>query len=180
MGMKHSILVTGALLGALLIGSRYYMYSPLYTKVTRATALIYPTKGNSGAGVIKFAEEKEGLHITAHLTGLTPGEHGFHIHEFGMCNCDDAVCAGDHYNPTNSKHGGPDDNDRHAGDFGNIVADEQGIGRYDRVDKQATLNGPHSIIGRTVIIHAGADDFTTQPSGNAGARIACGIVGIAK
>ncbi len=174
------ILFTLALIAAALYaGSTYYYYSPLYTKVTYASAIIYPTKGNTASGVATFSQEKEGLHVHVQVSGLTPGEHGFHIHEYGSCACDDAKCAGDHFNPTHQPHGGPAAIHRHVGDMGNIVADEQGIGTLDYIDTLATLNGPHSIIGRGVIIHEKADDLTTQPTGNAGSRVGCGVVGIA-
>lgn len=178
--LKIALLLATTALVSLAIGSSYYYYSPLYPAVTKATAVIVPTKGNVVHGVVTFTQEPQGLHIVAKLENLTPGKHGFHIHEFGNCACPDAVCAGDHFNPTGSKHGGPDSKERHVGDFGNIVADESGVGTYDAIDTHATLNGPHSIVGRTVIIHAGEDDLTSQPSGNAGARIGCGVVGISK
>lgn len=178
--MKHFILSFMLIIAALYVGSTFYYYSPFYPTITHASALIYPTKGNTISGTATFSQENDGLHIRAHITGLTPGEHGFHIHEFGNCNCDDAVCAGDHFNPAHRNHGGPEAADRHVGDMGNLVANEEGVAEYNFVDTYATLNGPHSIIGRTVIIHAQPDDYQTQPSGNARARIGCGVVGIAK
>ncbi|MEX0940141.1 MAG: superoxide dismutase family protein [Candidatus Babeliales bacterium] len=169
-----------AIAASLFIGSSYYYYSPLFKSVTEATAVVYPTKGNKVSGVVNFAQQKDGIRITAQLSGLTPGNHGFHIHEFGDCACDDAVCAGDHFNPTNQPHGGPNSEQRHIGDFGNIYADENGNAHYDRVDAGATLNGPHSIVGRAVIVHVQEDDLKSQPTGNAGARIGCGVVGVKK
>lgn len=157
-----------------------YRYQPNYPVVTHATAVMYPTKNNVVSGVVRFQQETDGLRITANISGLTPGEHGFHIHEFGNCACDDAVCAGGHFNPTNKKHGGPDSPERHVGDFGNLVADEQGNAIYDRIDHDAKLNGPDSIVGRGLIIHADPDDLVSQPTGNAGARVACGVIGIAQ
>jgi Cu-Zn family superoxide dismutase len=167
-------------LGALAAGSQYYYYSPLYPSVTKAVAVVTPTKGNTANGVVTFTQEKEGVRIHAKISGLTPGEHGFHIHEFGNCACDDAVCTGDHFNPTHKKHGAPGDKERHVGDMGNITADAQGNAVYEYVDHQITLYGPHSVIGRAVIVHANPDDLTSQPSGNAGARIGAGVIGIAK
>ena len=165
---------------ALGIGSHFYYYSLFYPSITKATAVIHPTQGNIVSGIVTFDEHNDGLHISAKLTGLTPGKHGFHLHEFGDCGCPDAVCAGSHFNPTNKPHGGPDNPERHAGDFGNITADDQGHAHYELVDSHATLNGPYSIIGRTVIVHADPDDLTTQPTGNAGARIGCGVIGISQ
>lgn len=164
---------------SLMVGSTYYYYSPFYPAIKKAIAVVTPTRGNTTTGVVHFVQEKDGMHITAQLSGLTPGEHGFHIHEFGNCACDDAVCAGGHFDPTHKPHGAPTSNERHVGDLGNITADENGNATYDYVDKQITLNGPHSIVGRAVIVHAQRDDLTTQPSGDAGARVGCGVVGIA-
>lgn len=177
--MKFFTLILTAF-ASLYLGSTYYYYSPLYAKTIRASAVIHPTNGNTCAGTVTFSQEKDGLHINARITGLTPGEHGFHIHEFGDCACDDAICAGDHYNPTKQLHAGPAHEHRHIGDMGNLVANEQGVAEYAFIDKVSSLNGPHSIIGRAVIIHAQPDDYTTQPTGNAGGRIGCGVVGIAK
>jgi Cu-Zn family superoxide dismutase len=178
--MKHFIVSLALIIAALYAGSTYYYYSPLYPAITHASAVIYPTKGNTISGTATFTQEKDGLHIEAHIIGLTPGEHGFHIHEFGNCACDDAVCAGGHFNPTKDIHGSPESKHRHVGDLGNLVANEEGIAEYKLVDTDSTLNGPHSILGRGLIIHAQPDDYTTQPTGNAGARIGCGVVGIAK
>lgn len=150
-----------------------------YPIIIKAIAIIYPTKNNDASGVVFLAQQSDGLHITARIKGLTPGNHGFHIHEFGNCACDDAVCAGTHFNPTQKHHGSPHDSECHIGDLGNILADEKGEGTYDHTNKHATLNGPHSIIGRTIIIHAQEDDFKTQPTGNSGSRIGCGVIGIA-
>ena len=97
--------------------------------------------------------------MIAELTGLTPGEHGFHVHEFGDCSMADGTCAGGHFNPTGAPHGGPDDAKRHVGDLGNIKADASGKATYKRVDKMLALNGPNSIIGRSIIVHAAPDDL---------------------
>jgi Cu-Zn family superoxide dismutase len=157
-----------------------YTYQKSCPRITHAVAVVYPTKNNTASGVVKFTEQAGGLHIEANISGLTPGKHGFHVHEFGNCACDDAVCAGGHFNPTGKKHGGPDDTERHVGDFGNLVADEQGNAMCDYIDHDAQLNGPDSIIGRGIIIHADPDDLVSQPTGNAGARVGCGVVGIAQ
>lgn len=165
---------------SLFIGSTYYYYSPFYNPITKAIAVVSPTKGNNISGVVTFTKTKKGTVIHAQLHGLTPGKHGFHIHEFGNCACDDAVCTGDHFNPTNTKHGGPHSAEKHVGDLGNIIADQQGNALYEYMSRDITLNGPHSIIGRAVLVHKDADDFTTQPSGNSGSRIGVGVIGIAK
>jgi superoxide dismutase, Cu-Zn family len=142
----------------------------------KAVAALNPTKGNQANGMVNFVAVEGGVRITAKVEGLTPGKHGFHIHEYGDCSSPDGSSAGGHFNPMHQRHGGPDHHERHAGDLGNIVADESGIGHYDRIDNVITLNGPNSIIGKSVIVHANPDDFKTQPSGNAGGRIACGVI----
>ena len=103
-----------------------------------------------------------------------------HIHEFGDCSAADATSAGGHFNPGKHPHAGPDMPMRHEGDLGNLTADAAGKAHYERVDKDLKLTGDDSIIGRSVIVHEKVDDLKTQPTGNAGARVACGVVGVAK
>ena len=147
---------------------------------TKAVAVLYPTHGSSVSGTVTFVKEPAGVRVTAHITGLTPGNHGFHIHEFGDCSAPDAASAGSHFNPSGSPHAGPDADARHAGDLGNIVADSTGVAHYERLDAHMSFTGPNSIIGRGVIVHEKADDLTTQPTGAAGGRVACGVIGVAK
>jgi len=121
--------------------------------------------------------------VRGKVTGLTPGRHGFHIHVFGDttngCNS-----TGPHFNPHNKPHGAPFDKERHAGDLGNIVANEDGVAEVFIRDLQISLSGPHSILGRAVVVHADPDDLgrggheLSKSTGNAGARIGCGIIGI--
>jgi Cu-Zn family superoxide dismutase len=112
--------------------------------------------------------------------GLKKGKHGFHIHEFGDCSAPDGTSAGGHFNPEGKMHGAPVDMSRHAGDMGNIEADESGKAHLEYIDPMMSLTGDHSIIGRSVILHQNEDDLKTQPTGNAGPRIACGVIGVAK
>ena len=150
------------------------------SKVTMAVAVVHALGDHKVKGKVTFTQKDDGVEIVAELTGLTPGEHGFHVHEFGDCSMADGKCAGGHFNPTGMPHGGPDDAKRHVGDLGNIKADDSGKATYKRVDKLISLNGSNSIIGRSVIVHAKADDFKTQqPPGNAGDRSGCGTIGIA-
>ena len=148
-------------------------------QVTKAICVIQALGGSNVAGKVIFTQNSGGVEVNAELTGLAPGEHGFHVHEFGDCSMADGTCAGAHFNPTGAPHGGPDDARRHVGDLGNVKADESGKVTYKRVDKMLALNGPNSIIGRSIIVHAAPDDLKTQPSGNAGARVGCGVIGIA-
>jgi superoxide dismutase, Cu-Zn family len=148
--------------------------------VKRAIAVITSTKGNTVYGVVTFEEVEKGVRVIANLTGLTPGKHGFHIHEFGDVSSDDGSSAGGHFNPMGMPHSMPMSEKRHEGDMGNVEADEQGIAHLDYVDRTMKLNGKYSIIGHAVIVHEKEDDLITQPTGNAGARIGNGVIGIAK
>ncbi|MFB0516257.1 MAG: superoxide dismutase family protein [Candidatus Neomarinimicrobiota bacterium] len=146
----------------------------------RAVAVLHPTEGCSAGGMVTFTRTDEGIRIVAHLHGLEPGPHGFHIHEYGDCSAPDGTSAGGHFNPTGAPHGGPADDQRHLGDLGNVTADESGHASLEVVDAHLSLEGPHSILGRAVVLHTQADDLTSQPSGAAGARIACGVIGLAR
>ena len=150
------------------------------SKPTLAVAVVRGLGDHKVAGKVTFTQKADGVEIVAELTGLQPGEHGFHVHEFGDCSMADGKCAGGHFNPTGMPHAGPDSPKRHVGDLGNIKADSTGKASYKRLDTMITLSGPNSVIGRSVIVHAKPDDFTTQtPPGNAGDRIGCGTIGIA-
>lgn len=142
----------------------------------RATAELTPTQGNNVRGSVSFSEVADGVRVEAEISGLTPGKHGFHIHENGDCSAPDGASAGGHFNPTNEPHGAPESSQRHDGDMGNIEADASGVARLNYVDHTMTMAGDRSIIGRAVIVHANPDDLTSQPSGDAGARVACGVI----
>jgi Cu-Zn family superoxide dismutase len=148
-------------------------------KVTMAVAVVHGLGENKVKGKVTFTQKDDGVEIVAELTGLEPGEHGFHVHEFGDCSMADGKCAGGHFNPTGAPHAGPESEKRHVGDLGNIKAGADGKATYKRVDKLVGLNGRNSVVGRSVIIHAKPDDLKTQPSGDAGDRIGCGTIGIA-
>lgn len=135
------------------------------------------TKGNKVAGRLALKQTKDGVKITGQVRNLTPGEHGFHIHEFGDLRAPDGSSAGGHFNPDGHEHGGPDSEKRHAGDLGNITANEEGVAKVDILAKGLKL---HFIIGRSFVVHAGKDDLSSQPSGDAGPRVAVGVVGIAQ
>lgn len=144
--------------------------------VKEAEASLKGGPGTEIVGRVTFKEVEGGVEIAAEIKGLTQGLHGFHIHEKGDCSAPDFSSAGGHFNPTHESHGGPDDSERHAGDLGNIVADENGVATYHRIDKRLKLNGSESIIGKGVIVHAKKDDLVTQPTGDAGGRVACGVI----
>jgi Cu-Zn family superoxide dismutase len=148
--------------------------------ISQAVAVMSPTEGNEARGVVTFTRTEEGIVVVADLVGLEPGKHGFHIHEFGDCSATDGTSAGGHFNPEGTEHAGPHDSSRHVGDLGNVEAGENGTAHHELTDIQIAFTGEHSIIGRGVILHAGEDDLTSQPTGAAGARVACGVVGIAR
>src|SRR5437867_6401683 len=148
--------------------------------VTHAIAVLIPGKDSKVAGTIHFKKEAGGVHVTGTVTGLGAGNHGFHIHEFGDCSAADFTSAGGHFNPAGNPHGGPKDAKRHEGDMGNIEAAAGGSATIDYVDAEMGFEGVKSILGRGVIVHANPDDFKTQPTGNAGGRVACGVIGVAK
>jgi Cu-Zn family superoxide dismutase len=143
-------------------------------------AVLHPTAGNQCHGLVRFIQDGELVKVVADFEGLTPGQkHAFHIHQYGDCSSPDGMSAGGHYNPEGHQHGLPDTESRHAGDLGNVQADEQGKAHYELMIKNVSIMGTRNpILGRGVIVHAKVDDGG-QPVGNAGARIACGVIGVA-
>jgi Cu-Zn family superoxide dismutase len=149
----------------------------------KAVAVMIPTKDSKVSGIVTFTQTDDGIEVSGEITGLTPGKHGFHVHEFGDISSADGMATGPHFDPDMTKHhGGPHDAEaqRHGGDLGNIEADDSGKATIKMMDKVIQLHGPHSIIGRGLIVHAKVDDLKTQPSGDAGARLAQGVIGVAK
>ncbi|MEO5720123.1 MAG: superoxide dismutase family protein [Chthoniobacterales bacterium] len=147
---------------------------------TKAIAVLSAASGSEVAGTITFASGSDGVKVVAAITGLKPGKHGFHVHEFGDCSAKDGTSAGGHYNPTKHPHAGPDAEMRHMGDLGNLEADASGKAHVEMTDKTLKLSGENSIVGYAVIVHEKADDLKSQPTGDAGGRVACGVIGVAK
>ncbi len=151
-----------------------------------AIAVVSATSGNTVSGWVLFErlDDEGNFSISAEISGLEPNStHGFHIHEFGDQSKSDGTSAGGHYNPEGFDHALPGDPDvhhhRHAGDLGNLTADDQGVARFEGRFETFTINdGWNPILGRSIIIHALADNGG-QPTGNAGARIGIGVIGIA-
>ena len=144
-----------------------------------AHAVLEPTEGNDVRGQVEFTTVADGVKIRAVVKGLPPGLHGFHVHEKGDCSAPDGTSAGGHFNPHGSPHGSPlgAEPARHAGDLGNLIS--SGVSTdalYERIDPLLSLDGEASIIGKAVIVHAGEDDLKSQPTGKAGARVACGVI----
>ena len=144
------------------------------------TTATQPAQGKP-MGDITFTQSGEKVHITGTITGLPPGKHGIHIHEKGDLSGADLMTTGGHYNPDKHVHGGPTTSPVHAGDLGNITADTSGKGTIDLTVDNITLGGEkNDVLGKAVIIHAKEDDYKSQPAGNAGARIAGGVIEMQK
>ena len=152
-----------------------------YGGVNKLVAVMHPTAGHSVQGVVWFVKVSGQVKVIADVEGLSPGaNHAIHIHEFGDATMDNGKSAGGHYNPEGHPHALPTQPKRHAGDLGNLQADASGRAHYEQTVNNITLTGhTNPIIGRGVIIHAKNDDGN-QPTGNAGPRIAVGVIGIAK
>ena len=150
--------------------------------LTTAIATLTPTAGSNVAGVLRFHQRDGKVLISGEVTGLAAdARHAIHIHEFGDASAADGAAAGDHYNPEGHPHAGLDSAHRHAGDLGNLLADAAGACHLEiSVDNLTIAGARNPILGRAVVIHAKADDLTSQPAGNAGPRIAVGVIGIAK
>ena len=149
--------------------------------ITKAIAVMHPTKGQKVEGTVTFTKVENGVRVQAHIHGLTPGKHGFHIHEFGDCSSPDGMSAGGHFNPDEGRRTPAR---RHtsatSATSGTSRPTTSGHATYDMVDDQLRFEGPTSIIGRGLIIHEKADDLKTQPTGDAGGRVSCGVIGVAK
>merc|ERR1719414_586927 len=146
--------------------------------------LICEVKGEGVKGTISFThshDDESKTVVSGEVSGLTPGKHGFHIHAFGD-NSNGCISTGPHFNPHGKDHGGPEDENRHVGDLGNIEADESGVAKFEFVDTLLKLSGEHSIVGRAVVVHADPDDLgkgghdDSLTTGHAGARVACGVI----
>ncbi len=166
----------------LLFGSLLALLSLLaiacaHSKGPMAMATLSPTTGSNASGMVHFHQMADGsVEVQVDLTGVTPGEHGFHLHETGDCG-NNGNNAGGHFNPTAMPHASPDASSHHAGDWGNVTANANGEVHTSLMSHSiGVAPGTTSVVGRAVVLHGGRDDLTTQPSGNAGPRIACGVV----
>jgi Cu-Zn family superoxide dismutase len=142
-----------------------------------AVAELKPTAGNKAEGTVNFTQRGDKVVVVAKVSGLTPGSHGFHIHEKGDCSAPDGTSAGGHFNPLGKPHAHPTSADRHAGDMPMLEADAAGNATLTATLDVITIgSGAADIVGRGVIVHKDPDDWKTQPTGNSGARVACGVV----
>ena len=147
--------------------------------MSSARVVLAPASGSLVSGTLSLMAMGDGVHITGDVGGLAPNStHGFHIHEKGDCSAADASSAGGHFNPAGDAHGRASAPHHHLGDNDNLVADANGIAHVNAHFAGAVLGGggADDIVGKAVVVHADADDYTSQPSGNAGGRIACGVI----
>lgn len=141
-----------------------------------AVAKLEPTTGNTARGTVTFTQKGGKVVVDAKVAGLAPGSHGFHIHEKGDCSSGDGLSAGGHFNPDGKPHG-PQGAPHHGGDMPSLKADASGQAKASFVLEGVTVTaGPASIVGRGLIVHKDPDDYRTQPTGNAGARVACAVI----
>ena len=144
-----------------------------------AITTLQPTAGNTTSGMVAFIQadaDNAQMRVVGKIINIAPGTHGFHLHAIGNCETPDASSAGDHFNPTDAQHASRDAEIRHAGDLGNLVAQNDRTATFDFYDDHLEFTGMNSLIGKAFIVHADEDDLTTQPSGNSGDRIACGVI----
>ena len=143
-----------------------------------ATATLTPTRGSDTTGTVHFAQSGDTVRVVGEIRGLKPGaEHGFHVHERGDCSSGDGMSAGGHFNPDGAPHGRHGAGPHHVGDIPSLRANANGVARFDFTSTSIRLgNGAHSVVGRGLIVHRDPDDYTTQPTGNAGPRLACAVI----
>jgi Cu-Zn family superoxide dismutase len=154
------------------------MWSNLTTSGPKAVAELEPTRGNNVRGTVSFVQSADRVRVSGTVSGLQPySQVGFHIHEAGDCSSGDGMSAKGHFNPEGKSHGNPASRDRHAGDMPMLRADASGSASVSAdLDIITVAPGPNSVVGRGLIVHVQPDDYKTQPTGNAGARSACGVI----
>jgi Cu-Zn family superoxide dismutase len=148
---------------------------------TEAAVQLSSTQGNTANGGLKISAAGSGVRISGMVQGLKPdSEFGFHFHEKGDCSAPDATSAGAHFNPNNQQHGSPEGQPHHAGDMPNVKSDAQGVAEVSIDNPDVTLQSgqPNGVLGKALVMHAKPDDYKTQPSGDSGDRIACGVVAV--
>jgi superoxide dismutase, Cu-Zn family len=168
--MKHAI-------GLLCIGSLVAGCATMAASGPAAVAKLEATKGNTTSGTVNFVQKGDKVVVTAKVSGLSAGGHGFHIHEKGDCSSGDGMSAGGHFNPQGKPHGDPSAPDHHAGDMPMLVAGSSGDANLTVELGVITVgSGATDVVGKSIIVHKDADDYKTQPTGNSGARVACGVI----
>lgn len=143
-----------------------------------AAATLESRSSSTTTGTATFTDENGKVTLKLEVAGATPGQHGAHIHAVGDCSAPDATSAGGHWNPATHNHGSPEGGEQHLGDLGNITVGQDGKGTLT-ISMAGWKLGDSStsdVVGKAVVIHANPDDFTTQPTGNSGGRVACGVI----
>jgi superoxide dismutase, Cu-Zn family len=144
-----------------------------------ATVQLASTQGNTASGSLQLVQSPEGVRVSGTIQGLKPnGEFGFHFHEKGDCSAPDASSAGAHFNPAQKAHGNPAEGEHHVGDMLNVKSNAEGVAQVEATAAEATIGSgePTDVLGKAVVVHENPDDYKTQPSGNSGKRIACGVI----
>jgi Cu-Zn family superoxide dismutase len=169
--MKRNNLILGAVAAAALAGCASMLPGPT------AMATLAPTAGNTTSGTVQFAQRGDRVLVSGEVRGLRPNaEHGFHVHEKGDCSSPDGTSAGGHYNPTGRPHGRHGAGAHHAGDLPSLRADGNGVARFSFESTSIGVGRGADVVGRGLIVHRDPDDYTTQPTGNSGARLACAVI----
>ncbi|MET0580567.1 MAG: superoxide dismutase family protein [Pseudoxanthomonas sp.] len=156
---------------------------PTQSTARQAVVNLASASGSLVSGKVTLVPMSGGVHLTGTVGGLPPNStHGFHVHEKGDCSAVDASSAGPHFNPFGTAHGKAASGAHHAGDMDNVVANNEGVVKLDIHVSGVTLGGGavNDIAGRALIVHAAPDDYSSQPAGNAGARVACGVIRVAQ
>jgi Cu-Zn family superoxide dismutase len=172
--IPNQLAMAAAALGAVVLTGCASMNAP-----PSAQAELNPTQGNTASGWVRFEQRGSNVLVTAEVRGLKPNtDHGFHVHEQGDCSAPDATSAGRHFNPGGNPHAHYMQDARHAGDMTNLMADSGGVARYSYTSDILSIAGgaTNGVIGRAVVVHRDPDDYRSQPAGNSGPRIACGVV----
>jgi len=143
-----------------------------------ASAELQPTRGNGTSGEVRFVQQGDKVLVSGEVRGLKPnGEHGFHIHDKGDCSSGDGMSTGGHYNPGGHRHGSYARGEHHAGDLPSLKADAHGVARFAFESTSISVgSGSNDIVGHGLIVHRDPDDYTTQPTGNSGPRLACAVI----
>lgn len=173
MKQKHLGIALSALAAIALAGCAGYSSSG-----PSATAKLEPTRGNTTAGTVSFVQAGDMVKVSGTITGLKPGaEHGFHVHEKGDCSSGDGMSTGGHFNPGGKPHGNHGMGDHHAGDLPSLKADASGTAKFSFDSRTIRVgSADNNIVGKGLIVHRDPDDYKTQPTGNAGPRLACAVI----
>ena len=172
--MANSLRIAAVAAGVLIAGA----FAGRAADPAQAKATIEPKSGSTVTGTATFTEVPGGgVKVVVDVQKAPPGTHGLHIHEKGDCSDPEAKSAGGHFNPTSMNHAGPMDKEHHAGDLGNIDVKADGTGHLEITSTMLTVApGANSVVGKAVVFHEKADDLKTQPTGNAGGRLGCGVI----